>query len=163
MKKDIKMNRSDMEQNDYRVVIPFGDEKIIIRNLDRDLRNKIIEIVAESVEEDKELDIAMLINMLVEELTNVEFEVPITEIDNPSHQTRLILYYINEIITELSEEILLAGKMVANNKKVEIANKEEKEQLIKEAKEMQKKIENKEVPHRIVKKPQRSKGKISRR
>lgn len=166
MKKNIKMNKDQMEMSKYRAVIPYGDEEIVIKNINKELRNKIIELVAESVEKNEELDDAIIINMLIDELTNVEFEVPITEISEPSHHVSLIFHYINEILTELSEEILLASQIVANNKKVEIASEETKKQLIEEAKEIQERIENKKVENssqRVVKKPSRRKGSVNRR
>lgn len=162
MKKDIKMSRDDMELNKYRAVIPYGDQEIIIRNIDRDLKNRLIDIIAEAVEKDEELDNVMIINMLVEELTNVEFEVPITEIVEPSHHTSMIIYYINEILTEVSEEILMAGQMVANNKKLELTSEMVKEQIEEDIKEVQEKIEE-NVPRKTVRKPQRGRGKISRK
>lgn len=166
MKKNIKMNKDQMEMSKYRVIIPYGDEEIVIKNINKELRNKIIELVAESVEKNEELDDAIIINMLINELTNVEFEVPITEIVEPSHHVSLIFHYINEILTELTEEILLASQIVANNKKVEIASEETKKQLMEEAKEIQERIENKKVENssqRIVKKPSRGRGRVNRR
>lgn len=165
MKKNIKMNKEQMEMNKYRAVIPYGDDEIVIKNMDKDLRNKILEMVAESVEKNEELDNEMLVDMLVEELTNVEFEVPISKITTPSHTVSLIFYHINEILNELAEEILLAGKIVANNKKVEIENKKAREELVKEAREMQKELENNvvEVSQRVTKKPSRSKGRVYRK
>lgn len=151
MKKSIKMNKEQMEVSKYRAVIPYGEEEIVIKNMNKELRNKVIEMVAKSVENDEELDNEMLVNLLVDELTNVEFEVPITEIQEPSHHVSLIFYHINEILTELTEEILMAGQIVANNQRAEIANKHAKEKLIEDAKKIQEEIEiEKEVKEEKV-------------
>ena len=168
MKKNIKMNKEQMETSKYRAVIPYGEDEIVIKNMDRELRNKVVEMVANSVEKNEELDNVELMNLLVDELTNVEFEVPITEIEQPSHHVALIFYHINEILTELTEEILVAGKIVANSQKAEISNQKAKEKLMEEAKKVQEELEKEETvveikAKREVKKPSRSRGRMNRK
>ena len=41
MRKNIKMNKDQMEMSKYRAVIPYGDEEIVIKNINKELRNKI--------------------------------------------------------------------------------------------------------------------------
>ena len=163
MKKNIKMNKEQMEVRKYRAIIPYGEEEIVIKNMDKELRNKVIGMVAESVENNEELDNVALVNLLVDELTNIEFEVPITEIEQPSHHVALIFYHINEILTELTEEILIAGQIVANNQKTEIANKNAREKLVEDAKKIQEELEKEKVVEDIVEIKERKNVKIPRR
>lgn len=168
MKKNIKMNKEQMEVSKYRAIIPYGEDNIVIKNINKELRDKIVELVANSIENNEEIDNVSIINMLVEELTNVEFEIPITDIKEPSHHVSMILHYINEMITELSEEIILASRVVVESKKVEISSEETKDFFIKQAEEIQEKLERKkeeekELPKKNIKKPSRRKGSVSRR
>lgn len=163
MKKNIKMNKEQMEVSKYRAVIPYGEEEIVIKNMDKELRNKVIGMVAESVENDEELDNVALVNLLVDELTNIEFEVPITEIEQPSHYVALIFYHINEILTELTEEILIAGQIVVNNQKTEIANKNAREKLVEDTKKIQEELEKEKVVEDTVEIKERKNVKIPRR
>ena len=163
MKKNIKMNKEQMEVSKYRAVIPYGEEEIVIKNMDKELRNKVIGMVAESVENDEELDNVALVNLLVDELTNIEFEVPITEIKQPSHYVALIFYHINEILTELTEEILIAGQIAVNNQKTEIANKNAREKLVEDAKKIQEELEKEKVVEDTVEIKERKNVKIPRR
>ena len=96
MKKNIKMNKEQMEVSKYRAIIPYGEDNIVIKNINKELRDKIVELVANSIENNEEIDNVLIINMLVEELTNVEFEIPITDIKEPSHHVSMILHYINK-------------------------------------------------------------------
>ena len=104
---------------------------------------------------------------------NVEFEGDIFEATNLTHEAKMItneiLIIFQEIIAEAYQVIKLAMQQ-AKNEMIQNEILDEKNEIIEKEKEIQEeKVEEikeevkEEIPHKTVRKPQRSRGRVNRK
>ena len=106
---------------------------------------------------------------LINHCTNVEFEGNIFETEYLTHEAKMITNEIFIIFQEIIQEAYQVIRLAMQQAKNEMTQKEilnEKDNILEMAekvKEEEKEEIKEDVPHRTVKKPQRSRGKISRK
>ena len=170
MENKIKLNA---EEKQLRITIPTDNGTIVVNNPSDKLKNELVGLLVNCIVENKDFDERKLMQDLIDNCTNVEFEGDIFEATNLTHEaktiTNEILIIFQEIIAEAYQVIKLAMQQ-AKNEMLQNEILDEKDKIIEKAKEIQEeKMEEikeevkEEVPHKTVRKPQRSRGKVSRK
>ena len=170
MENKIKLN---VEEQILRISIPTDNGVIVVNNPSDKLKNELVGLLVNCIVENKDFDERKIMQDLIDNCTNVEFEGDIFEATNLTHEAKMItneiLIIFQEIIAEAYQIIKLAMQQ-AKNEMIENEILDEKDKIIEKAKEIQeekmeevKKEVKEEVPHKTVRKPQRSRGKVSRK
>lgn len=170
MENKIKLN---VEKKILRISIPTDNGTIVVNNPSDKLKNELVSLLVNCIVENKDFDERKLMQDLIDDCTNVEFEGDIFEVTNLTHEAKMITNEILMIFQEIMAEAYQIIKIAMQQAKNEMLQNEildEKDKIIEKAKEIQEeKMEEikeevkEEVPHKIVRKPQRSRGKVSRK
>ena len=170
MENKIKLN---VEEKILRISIPTDNGTIIVNNPSDKLKNELVGLLVNCIVENKDFDERKLMQDLIDDCTNVEFEGDIFESTNLTHEAKMITNEILMIFQEIMAEAYQIIKIAMQQAKNEMLQNEildEKDKIIEKAKEIQEeKMEEikeevkEEVPHKTVRKPQRSRGKVSRK
>ena len=170
MENKIKLN---VEEKILRISIPTDNGTIVINNPSDKLKNELVGLLVNCIVENKDFDERKLMQDLIDDCTNVEFEGDIFESTNLTHEAKMITNEILMIFQEIMAEAYQIIKIAMQQAKNEMLQNEildEKDKIIEKAKEIQEeKMEEikeevkEEVPHKTVRKPQRSRGKVSRK
>ena len=169
MENKIKLN---VEKKILRISIPTDNGTIVVNNPSDKLKNELVGLLVNCIVENKDFDERKLMQDLIDDCTNVEFEGDIFEATNLTHEAKMItneiLIIFQEIITEAYQIIKLAMQQ-AKNEMLQNEILDEKNEVIEKAKEIQEKAEEvkeevkEEIPHKTVRKPQRSRGRVNRK
>lgn len=170
MENKIKLN---VEKKILRISIPTDNGTIVVNNPSDKLKNELVGLLVNCIVENKDFDERKLMQDLIDDCTNVEFEGDIFETTNLTHEAKMITNEILMIFQEIMAEAYQIIKIAMQQAKNEMLQNEildEKDKIIEKAKEIQEeKMEEikeevkEEVPHKTVRKPQRSRGKVSRK
>lgn len=170
MENKIKLN---VEKKILRISIPTDNGTIVVNNPSDKLKNELVGLLVNCIVENKDFDERKLMQDLIDDCTNVEFEGDIFEATNLTHEAKMITNEILMIFQEIMAETYQIIKIAMQQAKNEMLQNEildEKDKIIEKAKEIQEeKMEEikeevkEEVPHKTVRKPQRSRGKVSRK
>ena len=170
MENKIKLN---VEEKILRISIPTDNGVIVVNNPSDKLKNELIGLLVNCIVENKDFDERKLMQDLIDNCTNVEFEGDIFEATNLTHEAKMITNEILIIFQEIMAEAYQIIKIAMQQAKNEMLQNEildEKNEIIEKAKEIQEeKIEEikeevkEEIPHKTVRKPQRSRGKVNRK
>lgn len=170
MENKIKLN---VEKKILRISIPTDNGTIVVNNPSDKLKNELVGLLVNCIVENKDFDERKLMQDLIDDCTNVEFEGDIFEATNLTHEAKMITNEILIIFQEIMAEAYQIIKIAMQQAKNEMLQNEildEKDKIIEKAKEIQEeKMEEikeevkEEVPHKTVRKPQRSRGKVSRK
>ena len=170
MENKIKLN---VEEKILRISIPTDNGTIVVNNPSDKLKNELVGLLVNCIVENKDFDERKLMQDLIDNCTNVEFEGDIFESTNLTHEAKMITNEILMIFQEIMAEAYQIIKIAMQQAKNEMLQNEildEKDKIIEKAKEIQEeKMEEikeevkEEVPHKTVRKPQRSRGKVSRK
>ncbi len=170
MENKIKLN---VEKKILRISIPTDNGTIVVNNPSDKLKNELVGLLVNCIVENKDFDERKLMQDLIDDCTNVEFEGDIFEATNLTHEAKMITNEILMIFQEIMAEAYQIIKIAMQQAKNEMLQNEildEKDKIIEKAKEIQEeKMEEikeevkEEVPHKTVRKPQRSRGKVSRK
>ena len=166
MENKIKLN---VEEKILRISIPTDNGVIVVNNPSDKLKNELVSLLVNCIVENKDFDERKLMQDLIDDCTNVEFEGDIFEATNLTHEAKMITNEILMIFQEIMAEAYQIIKIAMQQAKNEMLQNEildEKDKIIEKAKEIQEeKMEEikEEVPHKTVRKPQRSRGKVSRK
>lgn len=170
MENKIKLN---VEKKILRISIPTDNGTIVVNNPSDKLKNELVSLLVNCIVENKDFDERKLMQDLIDDCTNVEFEGDIFEATNLTHEAKMITNEILMIFQEIMAEAYQIIKIAMQQAKNEMLQNEildEKDKIIEKAKDIQEeKIEEikeevkEEVPHKTVRKPQRSRGKVSRK
>ena len=170
MENKIKLN---VEEKILRISIPTDNGTIVVNNPSDKLKNELVSLLVNCIVENKDFDERKLMQDLIDNCTNVEFEGDIFEATNLTHEAKMItneiLIIFQEIIAEAYQVIKLAMQQ-AKNEMIQNEILDEKNEIIEKAKEIQEeKVEEikeevkEEIPHKTVRKPQRSRGRVNRK
>lgn len=170
MENKIKLNA---EEKILRISIPTDNGTIVINNPSDKLKNELVGLLVNCIVENKDFDERKLMQDLIDDCTNVEFEGDIFESTNLTHEAKMITNEILMIFQEIMAEAYQIIKIAMQQAKNEMLQNEildEKDKIIEKAKEIQEeKMEEikeevkEEVPRKTVRKPQRCRGKVSRK
>ena len=170
MENKIKLN---VEEKVLRISIPTDNGVIVVNNPSDKLKNELVGLLVNCIVENKDFDERKLMQDLIDDCTNVEFEGDIFEATNLTHEAKMITNEILIIFQEIMAEAYQIIKIAMQQAKNEMLQNEildEKDKIIEKAKEIQEeKIEEikeevkEEIPHKTVRKPQRSRGRVSRK
>ena len=170
MENKVKLN---VEEKVLRISIPTDNGTIVVNNPSDKLKNELVGLLVNCIVENKDFDERKLMQDLIDNCTNVEFEGDIFEATNLTHEAKMITNEILMIFQEIMAEAYQIIKIAMQQAKNEMLQNEildEKDKIIEKAKEIQEeKMEEikeevkEEVPHKTVRKPQRSRGKVSRK
>ena len=165
MENKIKLN---VEKKILRISIPTDNGTIVVNNPSDKLKNELVSLLVNCIVENKDFDERKLMQDLIDDCTNVEFEGDIFEATNLTHEAKMITNEILMIFQEIMAEAYQIIKIAMQQTKNEMLQNEildEKNEIIEKAKEIQEKAEEvkEEIPHKTVRKPQRSRGKVSRK
>ena len=170
MENKIKLN---VEEKILRISIPTDNGTIVVNNPSDKLKNELVSLLVNCIVENKDFDDRKLMQDLIDDCTNVEFEGDIFESTNLTHEAKMITNEILMIFQEIMAEAYQIIKIAMQQAKNEMLQNEildEKDKIIEKAKEIQeekteeiKEEVKEEVPHKTVRKPQRSRGKVSRK
>lgn len=170
MENKIKLNA---EEKILRISIPTDNGVIVVNNPSDKLKNELVGLLVNCIVENKDFDERKLMQDLIDNCTNVEFEGDIFEATNLTHEAKMItneiLIIFQEIIAEAYQVIKLAMQQ-AKNEMLQNEILDEKDKIIEKAKEIQeekaeeiKEEVKEEISHKTVRKPQRSRGRVSRK
>lgn len=170
MENKIKLN---VEKKILRISIPTDNGTIVVNNPSDKLKNELVGLLVNCIVENKDFDERKLMQDLIDDCTNVEFEGDIFESTNLTHEAKMITNEILMIFQEIMAEAYQIIKIAMQQAKNEMLQNEildEKDKIIEKAKEIQEeKMEEikeevkEEVPRKTVRKPQRGRGKVSRK
>ena len=170
MENKVKLN---VEEKVLRISIPTDNGTIVVNNPSDKLKNELVGLLVNCIVENKDFDERKLMQDLIDDCTNVEFEGDIFESTNLTHEAKMITNEILMIFQEIMAEAYQIIKIAMQQAKNEMLQNEildEKDKIIEKAKEIQEeKMEEikeevkEEVPRKTVRKPQRGRGKVSRK
>ena len=170
MENKIKLN---VEEKILRISIPTDNGTIVVNNPSDKLKNELVGLLVNCIVENKDFDERKLMQDLIDDCTNVEFEGDIFETTNLTHEAKMITNEILMIFQEIMAEAYQIIKIAMQQAKNEMLQNEildEKDKIIEKAKEIQeekaeeiKEEVKEEIPHKTVRKPQRSRGRVSRK
>lgn len=170
MENKIKLN---VEEQILRISIPTDNGVIVVNNPSDKLKNELVALLVNCIVENKDFDERKLMQDLIDNCTNVEFEGDIFEATNLTHEAKMITNEILIIFQEIIAEAYQIIKLAMQQTKNEMLQNEildEKNEIIEKAKEIQEeKVEEikeevkEEMPHKTVRKPQRSRGRVNRK
>ena len=169
MENKIKLN---VEEKVLRISIPTDNGVIVVNNPSDKLKNELVGLLVNCIVENKDFDERKLMQDLIDNCTNVEFEGDIFEATNLTHEAKMITNEILIIFQEIMGEAYQIIKIAMQQAKNEMLQNEildEKNEIIEKAKEIQEKAEEvkeevkEEIPHKTVRKPQRSRGRVNRK
>ena len=170
MENKVKLN---VEEKVLRISIPTDNGVIVVNNPSDKLKNELVGLLVNCIVENKDFDERKLMQDLIDNCTNVEFEGDIFEATNLTHEAKMItneiLIIFQEIIAESYQVIKLAMQQ-AKNEMIQNEILDEKNEIMEKAKEIQeekteeiKEEAKEEIPHKTVRKPQRSRGRVNRK
>ena len=170
MENKIKLN---VEEKVLRISIPTDNGVIVVNNPSDKLKNELVGLLVNCIVENKDFDERKLMQDLIDDCTNVEFEGDIFEATNLTHEAKMItneiLIIFQEIMAEAYQIIKIAMQQ-AKNEMIQNEILDEKNEIIEKAKEIQeekteeiKEEAKEEIPHKTVRKPQRSRGRVNRK
>ena len=160
--------RVNAEIEELRLSIPTDRGVIVVNNPKNYFKNDMIKYMVDCIIEDNELDEKRVMLDLIDHCTNVEFDMDIFEAVNLSHEAQMItneiLLIFQEIVGEASQVVKLVVQQ-AKNELEQIEVIDENHKILEELKKEEVKIEEGkvEVPRKVVKKPQRGRGKVVRK
>ena len=170
MENKIKLN---VEEKVLRISIPTDNGVIVVNNPSDKLKNELVGLLVNCIVENKDFDERKLMQDLIDNCTNVEFEGDIFEATNLTHEAKMITNEILIIFQEIIGEAYQIIKIAMQQTKNEMIQNEildEKNEIIEKAKEIQegkteevKENVKEEIPHKTVRKPQRSRGRVNRK
>lgn len=170
MENKIKLN---VEEQILRISIPTDNGVIVVNNPSDKLKNELVGLLVNCIVENKDFDERKLMQDLIDNCTNVEFEGDIFEATNLTHEAKMITNEILIIFQEIIAEAYQIIKLAMQQTKNEMLQNEildEKNEVIEKAKEIQeekaeeiKEEVKEETPHKPVRKPQRSRGRVNRK
>ena len=170
MENKIKLN---VEKKILRISIPTDNGTIVVNNPSDKLKNELVSLLVNCIVENKDFDERKIMQDLIDNCTNVEFEGDIFETTNLTHEAKMITNEILMIFQEIMAEAYQIIKIAMQQAKNEMLQNEildEKDKIIEKAKEIQeekaeeiKEEVKEEISHKTVRKPQRSRGKVSRK
>ena len=170
MENKIKLN---VEEQILRISIPTDNGVIVVNNPSDKLKNELVGLLVNCIVENKDFDERKLMQDLIDNCTNVEFEGDIFEATNLTHEAKMITNEILMIFQEIMAEAYQIIKIAMQQAKNEMLQNEildEKDKIIEKAKEIQeekaeeiKEEVKEEISHKTVRKPQRSRGRVSRK
>ncbi len=141
----------------------------VVNNPSQAFKQELIGKIVTCLTKNEDFDEKKIMMDLINHCTNVEFEGDVFEATHLSHEVQMItnevLIVFQELVNEAYQLIQLALQQVKNERlqneildeKQEVENIEVKEEIKEVAKEEIK------APKKVVKKPQRSRGKITRK
>ena len=164
MEKKIKMK---VEENKVlRISIPTPNGVAVVNNPSDKFKNELIKMLIECITKNEDFDEKKIMLDLINHCTNVEFEGDIFEVEHLTHEAKMITNEILIIFQELTQEAYQILRLAMQQAKNEVEqNKilDEKDEILEKVNKQEKEEIKEDVPHRTVKKPQRSRGKISRK
>ena len=170
MENKVKLN---VEEKILRISIPTDNGVIVVNNPSDKLKNELVGLLVNCIVENKDFDERKIMQDLIDNCTNVEFEGDIFEATNLTHEAKMITNEILIIFQEIIAEAYQVIKLVMQQTKNEMLQNEildEKNEIIEKAKEIQeekaeeiKEEVKEETPHKTVRKPQRSRGRVNRK
>ena len=165
MENKIKLN---VEEQILRISIPTDNGVIVVNNPSDKLKNELVGLLVNCIVENKDFDERKMMQDLIDNCTNVEFEGDIFEATNLTHEAKMITNEILIIFQEIMAEAYQIIKIAMQQAKNEMLQNEildEKNEVIEKAKEIQEKAEEvkEEITHKTVRKPQRSRGRVNRK
>lgn len=164
MENKIRVNVNDKDI--LRLSIPTENGKIIINNPSKKIKNDIINELVTLLSENKEIDEKEIVLKLINHCTNVEFDGDIFETENLSHKAQMIINEITSIFQEIISEAYQVIKLAMQQIKNDVLQKEvlnEKDNILEIAEKRKEEKELIEIQKRVVKKPNRSKGRVYRK
>lgn len=164
MENKIRVNVNDKDI--LRLSIPTENGKIIINNPSKKIKNDIINELVTLLSENKEIDEKEIVLKLINHCTNVEFDGDIFETENLSHEAQMIINEITSIFQEIISEAYQVIKLAMQQIKNDVLQKEvlnEKDNILEIAEKRKEEKELIETQKRVVKKPNRSKGRVYRK
>lgn len=156
-----------VEEEVLRLSIPTENGMIVINEPSKKFKSDLVNSMVTLLADGKDVDDKQVMLDLINHCTNVEFDGDIFESTNLSHEAQMI---VNEIISIFQDIVAEACQLVklamqqAKNEALQneiIKEKDVIEEIIEERKVKEEVKEIKEK--RNVKKPSRSRGKMSRR
>lgn len=156
MEKKIKVNA---EKNKQRLTIPTDNGIIIIENPSQELKNELIDELAQTIMKNEDFDERKMMLRLIDDCTNVEFNKDVFEVEYLSHEAKMIT---NEILL-IFQEIISEAYQIINLVLQQIKNEELQNELLEEKNKIEKMVIEKENEEeeivkevkREVRKPQR--------
>lgn len=166
--KKIKVNAEAVKE---RLNMPTDRGVIVINNPSNEFKNDTIKYMVGCILEDKDFDERKIMLDLINNCTNVEFDMDIFEAKNLSHEAQMITNEILIIFQEIVGEAGQIVKLILQQTKNELEQKGAEEENKKILNEIEELVEGKDelqeveeyVPQRTIRKPQRSRGRVVRR
>ena len=137
MENKIKLN---VEKKILRISIPTDNGTIVVNNPSDKLKNELVSLLVNCIVENKDFDERKLMQNLIDDCTNVEFEGDIFEATNLTHEAKMITNEILMIFQEIMAEAYQIIKIAMQQAKNEMLQNEildEKDKIIEKAKEIQ--------------------------
>ena len=164
MEKKIKMIVE--EKKVLRISVPTDNGMAVVNNPSESFKNELLKILVNSLTKNEDFDEKKIMLDLINHCTNVEFEGDIFEVEHLTHEAKMITNEILIIFQELTQEayqVLRLAMQQAKNEMEQNRILDKKDGILEKANKQEKEEIKEDVPHRTVKKPQRSRGKISRK
>lgn len=170
MKERVKIN---LDEKVLRLEVPTNNGLVVINEPSQNLKKELINMLVLCITENKDFDEKKIMLDLINDCTNADFDGDIFEVTNLSHEAQMITNEILIIFQEILSETYQIIKMAMQQTKNEMLQNEilkEKDEIIEKAEEIQeekteeiKEEVKEEVSHKTVRKPQRSRGRVSRK
>lgn len=155
------------KKSEPRLTIPYDGQTLIVNDATETFKNEMMQEIMVTITENKEFNEGEMLLRLINHCTNVEFDKNVLEVQNLTHEAKLItnevLIIFQEIIGETYQLIQIFLEQTRNNMKQKeiLEKKDELEKVVdKMAKEeVEKEEEEKVIDIKVARKPQRRRKK----
>lgn len=155
-----------VQKNELRLQIPYEDGMIIINEIHPQLKQELLTVIVDILQNGKDFDEKKLFMDIVNKCTNVEFDGDIFEIEYVSHEVQMLVNEIMIMIQEVIQEAYQILRLALQQFKNELEEKEVlegKNGLVKLVEYEKKKEEEALVEKKEVKKVNRPRGRRNMR
>lgn len=115
----MRIKVSNLLKEEIKAIIPFmenGVENYIeIKNPTKEVNDKIVGIIEESIENPNEtINDIEIMEMLIKDLTNIDLNIPLSELLEMecSYELELVLFHVSEILAQIENKIIMNAKIL---------------------------------------------------
>lgn len=119
-----KVKVKSLKKNKIRTIIPFVNENgetenIVINNITKKVKEDICTLIWKGMDDDNfKLSNGELVEFLIGKVTNIKLEDNLDSLleEELSYEMNVVLFTITEMLTEVTNEILMSANILANKK-----------------------------------------------
>ncbi len=115
---------SNLLKEDIKAIIPIMENGVenyieVKKIQQKEVNDKIVKIIEGSIDDpSKRINDVEIMEMLIKELTNIELNIPLSELLEMecSYELEMVLFHVSEILAQIENKILMNAKILTTKK-----------------------------------------------